>query len=194
MSSSDSLLQLCFETSAGWRQWLEQNHSLKTEAWLVFYKKETGIPTLDYNSAVEEALCFGWIDSIIRRIDEEKYMRKFTPRKAGAVWSPSNLNRVKKLMEEGRMAAPGLQKVEAAKKAGLFKPHQPPVLDFTAPAEFLEALEREPEAKKYFNTLSMSHQKEYIGWIITAKREETRIKRIRESVSMLNQGRKLGLK
>ena len=93
---------------AAWRAWLERNHRRKTEVWLVFFKAHTGKPRVEYDDAVEEALCFGWVDSLVKRLDEERYAQKFTPRKAGSRWSPSNRTRVAKLVREGRMTPAGL--------------------------------------------------------------------------------------
>lgn len=94
-----------------WRAWLDRHHETEQEIWLVFYKKHTGKPGVSYEDAVEEALCFGWIDSIVRRIDDERYAQKFGPRKANSKWSESNKRRVRKMMEEGKMTAAGLAKI-----------------------------------------------------------------------------------
>ena len=95
---------------AEWRAWMAANHDKETEIWLVYYKKETGITSINYEASVEEALCYGWVDSIIKKLDETKYARKFTPRKDDSKWSPSNIRRVEKLIREGLMAKHGLQK------------------------------------------------------------------------------------
>ena len=146
-------------------------------------------------SSVEEALCYGWIDSIIKKIDETKYARKFTPRKDDSKWSPSNKKRVEKLIREGLMTEYGLQKVEAAKRSGRWDdPAQRPELTFEMSAEFAEALSKNKRARETFENLSPSHQKQYLGWIEVAKRPETREKRIRESIRLLAEGKKLGLK
>ena len=101
-----------------WRAWLEQNHATEKEVWLLYYKKHTGKPTIPYDDAVEEALCFGWIDSLVKRIDDEKYTQKFTPRKNRSVWSESNKKRAKRTIKLGRMTGAGLHKIRAAKKSG----------------------------------------------------------------------------
>ena len=101
-----------------WREWLKVHHDSKKEVWLVFYKKHTDIPSILYDDAVEEALCFGWIDSIFKRIDDDTYVRKFTPQNAKSKWSESNKKRVQKLISEGRMADAGMAVIQAAKQNG----------------------------------------------------------------------------
>ena len=172
--------QLYIKTRTEWRKWLTKNHDKVEELWLIFYKKGTGKPSIDYEVAVEEALCFGWIDSIIKKIDEERYVRKFTPRKDNSVWSESNKKRVKKVIKEGRMTEYGLMKIKAAKKSGKWYEDLKPDISFNIPADF--------------EKLSLTHRKHYIEWIVTAKREKTIQKRIEESIKMLKQGKKLGLK
>ena len=95
---------------ADWRAWLERHHKSESEVWLIYYKKQTGLPRIPYDDAVEEALCFGWIDSIVKRIDDEKFAQRFTPRKAKSNWSELNRERVKKLIKEGRMTEAGRAK------------------------------------------------------------------------------------
>ncbi|MFP3944469.1 MAG: YdeI/OmpD-associated family protein [Alphaproteobacteria bacterium] len=106
------------ESAHDWRDWLEENYGRCDEIWLVFYKKHTGKAAISYEEAVEEALCFGWIDSVKRRLDDERYAFRFTPRKPSSKWSPSNIRRVEKLIAEGRMTPAGLEPVERAKAEG----------------------------------------------------------------------------
>jgi len=186
--------RLYIKTSDDWRKWLKKNHKKVVEVWLIFYKKETGKPSIDYEAAVEEALCFGWIDSIIKKIDEERYARKFTPRKDNSVWSESNKKRVKKVIKEGRITDYGLMKIKAAKNSGKWYEDLKPNISFNMPTDFEKALDKNKNAKENFEKLSPSHRRQYIGWIATAKREYTIEKRIEESIKMLKQGMKLGLK
>ena len=180
---------------AEWRAWLAENHDKETEIWLVYYKKGTGGASIDYENSVEEALCYGWVDSIIKKIDETKYARKFTPRIDDSKWSPSNKKRVKKLMKEGLLTEQGLQKIEAAKRSGHWDdPSQKPELRFGMHPEFAKALNDIKKAKETFDKLAPTYQKQYIGWIEVAKRPETRQKRIEESIRLLAEGKKLGLK
>jgi uncharacterized protein YdeI (YjbR/CyaY-like superfamily) len=182
-------------TRAKWRKWLSDNHDKeKNGIWLVFYKKETGKPSLEYEESVEEALCFGWIDSIIKKIDDEKYYRKFTPRKLDSKWSELNKKRVKKVIKEGRMTEYGLAKIEAAKKSGLWEGNPPATINLDIPKELVGALRKNKKAKGFFDQLAPTYQKHYIAWITTARRPETKEKRIKESITLLEQGKKLGLK
>jgi len=184
---------LLITTRKEWHSWLKKNHAREQELWLVFNKKTAGKPVLEYEDAVEEALCFGWIDSIIQKIDAESYARKFNPRRKGSNWSDVNIRRVKKLIEENKMqpagmvhVSPELLKRKPAKQIGL-------TLGDT-PAFILEAFSREPEALRFFNSLAPTYRKYFILWISSAKREETRQKRIAESISLLLNKQRLGLK
>jgi len=187
--------QVHVSTRAQWRKWLAGNHDQAPDGiWLVFYKKDTGRPSLEYDEAVEEALCFGWIDSIIKTIDADKYCRKFTCRKDNSKWSATNKKRVEKIIREGGMTQFGLAKVEAAKKAGNWEIDPRPVITMALPRELEEALGRNGKAKRFFERLAPTYQKHFIGWIVTAKRPETRAKRVGESIALLASGGKLGLK
>jgi uncharacterized protein YdeI (YjbR/CyaY-like superfamily) len=135
--------QLYIITRSKWRKWLSDNHSKSKGVWLIFYKKETGKPTLDYETAVEEALCYGWIDSIVKKIDKDRYVRKLTPRSNYSVWSELNKKRVKKVIKEGTMTEFGLKKINAAKKAGMWnKKVTAPQISYEVPGEFLFALKK----------------------------------------------------
>lgn len=178
-------------TTAEWHKWLELHNSQEREVWLIFYKN--GQPNISYEDAVEEALCFGWIDSLIHKIDEERYARKFTPRTNTAKWSPSNKRRVAKLQREGRMTATGLSKL-----GGSSDFHEdlvvtkPKILEI--PPEVEAGLKVSALAWQNFNKLPTSQRRMYILWITSAKRAETVQKRIAESIERLEQGQPLGLK
>jgi len=188
------LQQLYVKTRDEWRKWLSEHHQTERELWLVFFKKETGKPSIEYDASVEEALCFGWVDSIIKKIDAEKYARKFTPRKSGSLWSDSNKKRVKKMIAEGRMTEFGLARIEEANRSGLWDKSPRPDISFEIPEEFERALQQNKEAQEFFQQLAPSYQKQYIAWIVVAKRQETREKRIKESIALLKKGEKLGMK
>jgi len=177
-----------------WRDWLSVNHAAEAGIWLVFYKKETSRLTIAYEAAVEEAICFGWIDSIIKKIDTARYARKFTPRTDKSKWSPLNKKRASKMIKERRMTEVGLAKIKAAKKTGLWDKDARPQISLDVPPEFAKALARNKKAKEYFDKLAPSYRKHYIGWIAVAKRMETKKRRIEESVALLEQGKKIGLK
>ncbi len=186
--------QIYRKTRAEWRNWLQQNHRNHAGIWLIFFKKHTGKPSIEYDAAVEEALCFGWIDSIIKKIDDEKYVRKFTPRKSDSRWSDINKKRILKLEKQGLMTEAGHAVVVAARKSGLWDEPDRPTLSFEAPDDLKRALGKNKKAQIFFNQLAPSYRRQFIGWIVIAKRQETRENRIRESIALLERGEKLGMK
>lgn len=186
--------QLYFKTSNDWRKWLKSNHDKENKVWLIFFKKKAGKPSIEYESAVEEALCYGWIDSIIKKLDDERYVRKFTPRRSNSRWSELNKKRVRKLMKQGHMTKSGAAKVTEAKKSGLWEQSGQPEISFEIPREFESVLVKNKKAKMFFDQLAPAYQKQFIGWISVAKRQETKNRRVGESVALLEQGKKLGLK
>jgi uncharacterized protein YdeI (YjbR/CyaY-like superfamily) len=176
-----------------WRAWLEGHHNLETEVWLIYYRANSGVTSIPYEDSVEEALCFGWVDSIIQRIDEQCYGRKFTPRQPNSPWSPSNRRRVAKLMQQGWMTPAGLAKI----------PFPIPVVDDNPVAQretpffshdLLVELQAHPQAWIFFQSLPPSQQRRHTGWIMHAKKDETRRKRLAESIVLFEQGKMLGLK
>ena len=172
-----------------WRTWLQENHDSRSEIWLVFYKRSSGVVSLGYGDAVEEALCFGWIDSLVRRLDEARYARKFTPRKAGSRWSTSNRRRYTDLKSRGSLAAPGLKRAPTSLSGDAPRP------DLSAlPSYIEETLKTNPRAWRYFSRLAPSYRRAYIGWIDSAKRGATKDRRLRETLKLLADGKKLGLK
>lgn len=186
--------QLYVTNREKWRDWLSGNHAAVASIWLIFYKKEMSRPTIAYEAAVEEALCFGWIDSIIKKIDAARYARKFTPRSDKSRWSSLNKKRANKMIKQGRMTEAGLAKIKAAKKTGLWDKDARPQISLDIPLEFAKALAHNKKAKENYDKLATSYRKYYIGWINVAKRPETKKRRIAESVALLEKGKKLGLK
>jgi uncharacterized protein YdeI (YjbR/CyaY-like superfamily) len=191
---SSMIKQLYVADREQWRDWLSKNHATKAGIWLIFYKKETSKPTIEYEAAVEEALCFGWVDSIIKKVDDARYVRKFTPRSDKSKWSPLNKKHVNKMIKEGRMTEIGLAKIKTAKKTGLWEKDGRPRISFDMPPEFAKTLARNKKAKENFDKLAPTYRKHYIGWIAVAKRQETKKRRIEESIALLEKGQKLGLK
>ncbi len=177
-----------------WRAWLRRNHDTKKEVWLIYYKKQTGKPSIPYDDSVEEALCFGWIDSIIKKIDDEKFARKFTPRKAKSKWSEANKKRAKRMMKEGKMEEAGLARIMEAKKGGEWFKTAPVTKELVIPLYVKEALAKNKKALDNFNNLAKSYKRQYIGWIAGAKMEETRRRRIAEAIRLLEKNEKLGMK
>ncbi len=184
-------------TRAQWRAWLAAHHASKREVWLVFFKAHTGRPALAYEDAVEEAICFGWVDSLVKRIDDERYARKFTPRNPGSGWSESNRRRLAKVVREGRMTPAGtaVAAPEALAAGGEAPPapHRPRVEPELEPALRRE-LARHARALAGFEALPPSHRRNYVAWIMSAKKEETRRRRLAEAIALLEEGKRLGLK
>jgi len=247
---------LYLTTREEWRAWLTKHYQVETEVWLIYYKKHTGRPRISYDEAVEEALCFGWIDSIGKRMDDDKFAQKFTPRRDRTNWSALNKQRLRRLVREGRMTEAGLAKIDIAilgeeepareskgdleiprfvrqalmtnRKAwenfrkltpsrrrtylrlimdarkeetrerrlreaiSLLEQSKGDLQDI--PRFVKQALRARPQAWAYFRSLAPSYRRHYLGWILHAKKEETRERRLREAVSLLEQNKKLGLK
>ncbi len=174
---------------AQWRAWLEGNHLSADVIWLVFHKQHTGKVSIDYEASVEEALCFGWVDSLIRRIDADRYARKFTPRKPDSVWSDLNRKRYAKVEALELLAPAG--RARAPTEANRH-PRQPR-RSSTVPAYIEAAFKADARAWKTFERLTARERFMYVGWIENAKRAETKARRIEKSVRLLTAGKKLGL-
>ena len=158
---------------ADWRNWLAKNHDSEREVWLVYFKAVKGKTNIDYESSVEEALCFGWIDSIIQKIDEEKYARKFNPRRKGSIWSETNKRRVVKVIREGRMTEAGMAKVTFdISKVDISKP-EPKRSPVKMPEKIEKALKSRPRVWEAFQKITPSLQRNYILWLSDAKKPET---------------------
>lgn len=169
-----------------WRAWLEQNHATTSGVWLIYYKKESGKPRVEYADAVEEALCFGWIDSKRNAIDDESSIQLFSPRKAKSVWSKLNKQRIEKLTAQGLIAPAGLAKIEAAKQDGSWDTLN--AIDaLTMPPDLEAALAANDAARTNFDAFPPSSKKIILWWIESAKRPETRAKRVEETVTLAAQ-------
>jgi uncharacterized protein YdeI (YjbR/CyaY-like superfamily) len=175
-----------------WRAWLDENYATQKEVWVVFLKKHTGESCMSYEESVEEALCFGWIDSIVKRLDDATYARKFTPRTDSENWSDINKRRVAKCIQEGRMTEVGLAKINYSNAERPPRPTRPK--EVPVPTFMTRALRTNPKAWANFNALAPSYQRNYTLWITMAKQEETRERRLKEAIRMLAQNKKLGLK
>jgi uncharacterized protein YdeI (YjbR/CyaY-like superfamily) len=178
-----------------WHAWLEANHDKEKEVWLVYYRAQAGKSGIDYECSVEEALCFGWIDSISQKIDDEKYARKFNPRRQGSYWSATNKKRMEKLIAEGRMTPAGLANFDPDAKessdeaAQKIRRGEAPI-----PDEIKLRVMSNPLAWEFFQSLAPSHQRQFVSWVMSAKKDETRQRRLEELVSTLEAGKELGLK
>jgi uncharacterized protein YdeI (YjbR/CyaY-like superfamily) len=170
-----------------WRKWLEKEHQASPGIWLVYYKKHTGLRGLSYDEAVEEALCFGWIDSLPGKLDEVRSSLKFTPRKPKSVWSALNKKRVEQLISQGLMTPSGLASIKLAKKNGswesLTASDEAAALN-KVPPDLEKLFARNKKAGENFKAFSMSVRKQFLSWIFSAKRPETRRQRIDQTVLM----------
>jgi len=174
-----------------WRQWLTEHHDSESEVWLIFHKLDTGVTSIDYKDALDEALCFGWVDSLVKRLDERRYARKFTPRKADSRWSTINRKRYAALKAAGRLKPSGINRAPTDRNS-----ERPPrfKMPSTLPAYIQTALRKHPAALRTFEALAPSHRRRYVGWIETAKLEETKARRLKEAIRLLAAGKALGLK
>jgi uncharacterized protein YdeI (YjbR/CyaY-like superfamily) len=172
-----------------WRSWLALHHDKEAEIWLIFAKDATRKAALSYNDAVEEALCYGWVDSLVRRIDDREYARKFTPRKRDSRWSSANRKRYEKLEAADLLAPAGRERPPTDRSGDAPKPSSSAV-----PAYIETAFRASPRAWRFFQQLAPSYRRLYIGWIEAAKKEDTKRRRLAEAVATLERGEKLGLK
>jgi uncharacterized protein YdeI (YjbR/CyaY-like superfamily) len=177
-------------TLARWRKWLGEHHDSQSEIWVVFHKKHTGKRSVAYLDAVDEALCYGWIDGLVRRLDADRYARRFTPRRNGSRWSAINIKRYAELEKAGRVKAPGKARSPATGRTYDSIQHVPEKI----PSSIANGLKASPEAWSFFKTLTPREQRMYLGWIWVAKREETKERRMKEAIRLLERKQKLGLK
>ncbi len=190
---------LHFINRSEFRNWLQKYHDLNTGIWMIFYKKHTTTPTINYSDALEEALCFGWIDSLIKKIDNNKYARKFTPRTNTKKWSEINKKKVIGLIRNGKMTQAGLIKIDEYLRTGTIslpsdKSEPQEIKEPQVPGFITEALISNEPAFKNFNNLAPTYQRHFVLWITSAKKEETVRKRLQESIGLLKENKKLGLK
>jgi uncharacterized protein YdeI (YjbR/CyaY-like superfamily) len=170
-------------TRAEWRHWLETNHTRTNGVWLVSFKKATGKPRFEYNDAVEEALCFGWIDSKPNKLDAERTLLWFAPRKSGTGWSRPNKMRVERMFQSGLMAEAGLRKIEQAKLDGSWAKLDA-IEDLIIPDDLAKALIQYPTATLNFTAFPRSAKRGILEWVATAKTQKTRAKRIAETARL----------
>ncbi len=186
--SAKQLKTLDMRSRQAWRKWLQKHHASESEIWLVFHKKHTNRPSIALSDAIDEALCFGWIDSLVRRLDEDRYARKFTPRKPDSKWSTINRRRYKQLKAAGLLAAAGLAR-KPINRSG-----DAPRLPAVIPPYIKKQLTMNLRAWAHFETLPPSHRRNCLAWVDSAKKDETKQKRLRELIGLLKAGKKLGLK
>jgi uncharacterized protein YdeI (YjbR/CyaY-like superfamily) len=175
-----------------WREWLDNNHASESEVWLIFYKRHTGVASIEYNDALDEALCFGWVDSLVKRLDDPRYALKFTPRRADSRWSEKNRKRYAALKAGGRLRPAGIKRPPTDRGYGP-RPARLP-LPSRLPPYIQAALRNHSAARHCFDALAPSHRRRYVAWIESARREETKLRRLKEAIRLLTSGKVLGLK
>ena len=185
---SADLITLDVRTRADWRRWLAKHHDSSPGVWLLRHKQHTGVECMPYEDVVREALCYGWVDSLIKRLDADCFAMKVTPRRPTSKWSELNRRRWRELEAAGLLAPPGLA---AAPTARSYAP-KPSIPEL--PSYIGKAFKANPRAWTIFQSLSARNRRDFVVWIHTAKRPETRERRIRESIERLSAGEKLGLK
>jgi uncharacterized protein YdeI (YjbR/CyaY-like superfamily) len=171
-----------FETPADFKAWLEQNHSQTDFVLVGFYKKGTGKPSMTWPESVDEALCFGWIDGVRKGVDADRYTIRFTPRKAGSVWSTVNINKIQVLIDQGRIQPAGLAAFELRKenRSGIYS-HEQQVVDLPEPYQGL--LRENTSAREYFQKQPASYRKAACWWVVSAKQEKTRLSRMEKLIT-----------
>lgn len=179
-----------FKTPSGFRKWLAANHAKSKELWVGFYKKGSGKPSIDWPESVDEALCFGWIDGIRKSIDEQSYKIRFTPRKPGSIWSAINIRNVERLIKEQRMQPAGLKAYELRKefRSGIYSYEQRSA-EVVEP--YLGQLKRNKAAWKFFAAQPPGYRKMMNWFIVSAKQEETRLKRLARLIEASENGERL---
>lgn len=186
MAEKKTLSQVHPKTRSEWRRWLQRNHAKSKGVYLVTFKKATGKPRVEYADAVEEGLCFGWVDSNSKTLDKDRSALMFTPRNPKSAWSRTNKERIQRLTEEGLMEEPGLRSVAVAKASGAWN-----ALDsaeaLIVPPDLEKALGRNKKAKQHFDAFPPSAKKQILWWIESAKRDETRQRRVSETVRLAAQ-------
>lgn len=188
---NNNLPVLSFETQSEWEKWLAQNHGLTTGIWLRIFKKASKVKTIVYAEALEEALCYGWIDGQLKPYDEQSYLQRFTPRRPRSIWSKRNIENITRLEENGKLKPSGLKEIEAAKADGRWAAAYDSPSEMKIPDDFMTELSKNKEALTFFESLTKTN-KYAIGWRLqTAKKPETREKRMKQILEMMAKKEKL---
>jgi uncharacterized protein YdeI (YjbR/CyaY-like superfamily) len=183
--------EIAFSSSAAWRTWLEMNHALSDGIWLKFYKKGSGTPSVVYSEALDQALCYGWIDGQLKAGDEYYYLQRFTPRRPRSTWSKRNISHVERLEKEGLMKPSGLKAVEDAKRDGRWENAYDSQSDMTVPGYFLAELRNDPKSLEFFESLDKINTYAIVWRLQSAKNPETRAKRMKVILEMLAKREKI---
>jgi uncharacterized protein YdeI (YjbR/CyaY-like superfamily) len=180
-----------FQTQKKWRDWLTKNFDKPDGIWLKLYKKDSGVKSINHGQALEEALCFGWIDGQAKGYDDLSYLQKFTPRRKRSTWSKRNIDIIERLAEEGKMHPAGIAEVERAKEDGRWELAYDSPANMQAPEDFLKKLADNPKALAFYSTLNKTNTFAISFRLQTAKKPKTRQKRMMTIIEMLEQGKKL---
>lgn len=180
-----------FADAKSWNEWLDKNHADQVGVWIKIAKKASGIPSVTYAEAVDEALCYGWIDGLKRSYDEQYFLQKFTPRRKRSVWSKVNIGKVEVLVAAGRMQAQGLAEIELAKADGRWDAAYESQANATVPDDLIAALEQDSNAKDFFESLTKAERYSILWRLMTARTPETRSKRLASMVASLAIGKKI---
>jgi len=186
-----ALQELAFDDADAWQAWLDREHATSPGVWLRIAKSSAGVPSVQYPQALEVALCYGWIDGVKRRIDADYWVQKFTPRAPRSIWSKVNREKVLALIENGRMRPAGLREIERARADGRWDAAYDSVSKATVPPELEAALAANPVAATFFATLNSHNRFAILHRTQTAKKPETRARRIAQFVQMLERGEKI---
>lgn len=191
MSKTYDLPILAFESAELFERWLSDNHNSSSGIWLRMYKKASGKPTVTYQEALRVALCYGWIDAVSNKYDDESYIQRFTPRRARSMWSKRNIGIVQTLIAEGKMKPAGTKEIERAKADGRWDQAYDSPKNMKVPDDFIEELKKDPKAYEFFQSLNKTNTYA-IGWRLqTAKKPETRERRKQHLLEMMAKGEKI---
>lgn len=190
MKSNPDIQIITFQSQKKWRNWLVKNYAKSNGVWLQLYKKNSGVKSINHEMALDEALCFGWIDGQAKSYDEQSYLQKFTPRRKRSIWSKRNTEKVEQLVKEGKMHSSGLAEIEAAKADGRWARAYDSPANMKIPDDFIKELSKKPKALSFFKTLNKTNTFSITWQLQTAKKPETREKRMKVIIEMMEQGKK----
>jgi len=190
ISGKSDLEIVAFKSQKEWERWLSKNHSKSTGVWFKFFKKDSGIKSVNYNEALDGALSFGWIDSQAKKFDDKSWIQRFTPRRPANIWSKRNIDNIERLMKAGKMKPAGLKEVEKAKSDGRWEKAYDSPKNMKVPEDFLKELSKNKKAKTFFETLNKTNIYSIAWRLQTAKKPETRARRINVIIEMLREGKK----
>ncbi len=181
---------LAFQSQKDWRRWLAKSHSTSNGIWLRLFKKASGVATVTHDEALDEALCYGWIDGQVKKYDETSWLQKFTPRRTKSIWSKRNRDHTARLISLGKMTPAGLKEIETAKADGRWEQAYDSPAAMQMPQDFLKELSKNKKAKAFYESLNKANTYSILWRLQTAKKPETREKRMKAILEMLKQGKK----